>query len=137
MVGGYFFRISHVPDVPPPIPATTAPEPAARGNMSALRALLTFLVVADALQAGAPGAMRTRLPALSVRAQVPVELAEGEWGSAPIAAAGQESAEGLMQRVLEWLPDKRVNEPETKCSLEDAGADAVFKREAWSGWSVA
>ena len=90
--------------------------------MSALRALLTFLVVADALQAGAPGAMRTRLPALSVRAQVPVELAEGEWGSAPIAAAGQESAEGLMQRVLEWLPDMLVN-LEVQMALTDNPKD--------------
>ena len=90
--------------------------------MSALRALLAFLVVADALQAGAPGAMRTRLPALSVRAQVPVELAEGEWGSAPIAAAGQESAEGLMQRVLEWLPDMLVN-LEVQMALTDNPKD--------------
>ena len=48
-----------------------------------------------------------------------------------------ESGGKYVEPVLEWLPDKRVNEPETKCSLEDAGADAVFKREAWSGWSVA
>jgi hypothetical protein len=76
---------------------------------NAMRALIAFLAVAHALQAGAPGAVRTRLPALSVRAQAPVELTEGEWGSAPIAAAGPESAEGLMQRVLEWLPDMLVN----------------------------
>ena len=90
--------------------------------MSALRALLTFLAAADALQAGAPGAMRTRLPALSVRAQMPAELVEGEWGSAPIAAAGPESAEGLMQRVLEWLPDMLVN-LEVEVALTDEPTD--------------
>ena len=75
-----------------------------------LPAFLALLAVADALQAGAPGAVRIRLPALSVRAMVaPAELAEGEWGSAPIAAAGSDSAEALMQRVLEWLPDMLVN----------------------------
>merc|ERR1719162_2840463 len=87
-----------------------------------MRALLALLAVADALQASAPGAVRTRLPALSVRAQAPVELAEGEWGSAPIAAAGPESAEGLMQRVLEWLPDMLVN-LEGAVALTDEPAD--------------
>ena len=87
-----------------------------------MRALLALLAVADALQAGAPGAVRTRLPALSVRAQAPVELAEGEWGSAPIAAAGPESAEGLMQRVLEWLPDMLVN-LEVEVALTDEPTD--------------
>ena len=94
--------------------------------MSALRALLTFLAAADALQAGAPGAMRTRLPALSVRAQMPAELVEGEWGSAPIAAAGPESAEGLMQRVLEWLPDMLVNlEVEVAVTDEPTDVEAL------------
>lgn len=87
-----------------------------------VRALLAFLAVADALQAGAPGVVRTRLPALSVRAQAPVELAEGDWGSAPIAAAGPESAEGLMQRVLEWLPDMLVN-LEVEVALTDEPTD--------------
>ena len=116
-------RTFHPPSLPPqrPSPQQLAGAMLA-GAMSALRALLTFLVVADALQAGAPGAMRTRLPALSVRAQVPVELAEGEWGSAPIAAAGQESAEGLMQRVLEWLPDMLVN-LEVQMALTDNPKD--------------
>ena len=40
-----------------------------------------------------------------------------------------------VEPVLEWLPDPHAREPETV--PEDAGADAVFKREAWSGWSVA
>ena len=87
--------------------------------MSALRALLTFLVVADALRAKR-SVTRTRLPAL-VRAQVPVELAEGEWGSAPIAAAGQ-SRQSLLQRVLEWLPDMLVN-LEVQMALTDNPKD--------------
>ena len=88
-----------------------------------MKGLLALLAVVDALQASAPGAVRTRLPALSVRAQAPpVELAEGEWGSAPIAAAGPESAEGLMQRVLEWLPDMLVN-LEVAVALTDEPAD--------------
>lgn len=94
--------------------------------MRLITSLALLLLSTDALRPHPSTLMRraaTRSTTLRASA-VPLELSEANWASSPTPAAGSESADALMQRVLEWLPDMLVGLEIACAPMDDEQASA-------------
>ena len=87
--------------------------------------LLALATMVNAMQVG-PCLRHPRLPERSLIAAqaAPAELSAADWRAVPIAAAATDSAESLMQEVLEWLPNMLQN-LNVDCALTDDASDVA------------